>query len=81
MARIVLFIAVFLSFNLSILSAAEQEDTLAVLEGKLVGTWDGSGPCDARMIVNSDGSTPNERGSQLAVAKDTTRQPECSRCR
>ncbi len=57
MARVSLLIAAFVGCGITTLAADKPDDgPLAVLERKLVGTWDGRGPCDGRIVFMADGS-------------------------
>ncbi|MCB9925554.1 MAG: hypothetical protein H6822_25615 [Planctomycetaceae bacterium] len=57
MVRIILLTLMFVGCSITTLSADEPDDgPLASLEGKLIGTWAGQGPCDGRIVIKADGS-------------------------
>ena len=57
MNRISLLVAAFVGCSITTLAAGEPDDgPLAVLQGKLFGTWAGRGPCDGRIDFKADGT-------------------------
>ncbi|MDP7301703.1 MAG: hypothetical protein QGG09_01290 [Pirellulaceae bacterium] len=57
MARISLLVAVFAGCCVATLAAdSSDKNPLAVLKSKLIGTWEGQGPCDGSIIFESNGT-------------------------